>query len=803
VAAIVQVPGWILDVEQVPIGTALLLPAAVGDTVLVVQDAVEFSEYGGFLNLNGLTLRYVSADLDEETLTLFEPLTVGAEAEDDVYLWDDTNDRIAAQFAVTCEFENDELGDDDAAPATLHHSLGDRVKTGVRNGRGESCTLQRNETGSSWTVVSVEGVELQIDLGFADPATIPASPRLTDNLAPAVSPTPVLEGGLRMLFASWVEIANNDPVIYDVFTSQTLPVVADSAHFDGSTMATGIALSKPAGTWHMVVQARDDDGLGPVSDPGTAVVETVDLTPLQTDISQLETDLTQLDTDLGTLQGQVTTVQGKFPIVTTDITPGAITTPTMTANTINGDRVTANTLNALKILAGSIATDRMTANTIQGDRIAANTLNADRVLAGSVTTDRMTANTINGDRILANTLHADKIIANTISANHIAADAITAKHTITGAMYRTAVTGERIEMSTTNASAIQFFSDHASANPTYPGMIYVDTLAGANGIQMMNIQSGGFTGFSQWFAKMTIDTVQRTSPVRPLARFNFSSDHVFFDDLEDSESYFSVAHTKMYLGKYGANGYGTDASTIVFAGREIEVGDSAVLHLTRTADSNVGTNANYLPAGNAAARPALVIGPYSGQHLRIDNNEIISIASDDGGTAVQGTLFLNPGGTSQATRFESNEGGLFANDQAGTGTVAAQINANGRILRSSSSERVKRNVRTLSSRTEWSVKDRLLRLEPILFQRKPYDDKDPDDQTTYAGFSAEQAAEVGLEPWVQRDSNGGVQGFAYEAWTAALQLIAQQHEQEIRDLTRRLQALEQRGPGAPGTSPRT
>jgi hypothetical protein len=168
-----------------------------------------------------------------------------------------------------------------------------------------------------------------------------------------------------------------------------------------------------------------------------------------TTIPALNTRLTDAEADVASAVADAAAAIAKFPIVTTDITDGAITTPKMTANTINGDRITAGTLNALKIVAGSMTTDRFTANTIDGSVVTTNTLNADRIVAGSITTDRMTANTINGDRINTNTLNADRIVAGSISTDRMTANTINGDRITINTLH-----GDKIIANTITANAL-------------------------------------------------------------------------------------------------------------------------------------------------------------------------------------------------------------------------------------------------------------------------------------------------------------------------------------------------------------
>lgn len=425
------------------------------------------------------------------------------------------------------------------------------------------------------------------------------------------------------------------------------------------------------------------------------------------------------------------------------------------------------------IVDGTIVTNHMTANTISGDRVTANTFDGAKVIANTINGDRVIANTLNGDRVIANTVHGDKIIANTIHADRIAASTIDAilltGRTITGGTFRTAATGERVEInSNTGPNRINFYSDAPDATTENPSMIWVDTTQDPSGSQYFHIMAGSYNHAPSWYPYITMSTIKRydangvATGLIPATAISFNADDLSFQNLDFMNGSFNVSSYSVNLGEASGSVTAVTPGVIRFQSDIAEFSTSTFVHIRRVGDVTTTAN-NY---------PSLMIGERTSGHLRLDNNEIVSMSND----TTQGTLNLNTGGTSVANRIDAAD--VFVTGQTGTGTVAANINANGRILRASSSKKFKKNVKALKYDPQL-----LLSLEPKEFQRIKDKLNDYDDPTIYAGFIAEEAEALGLSHWLTHDGAGNVEGFAYEAWVAALQIV-------VRDLNDRVLTLE-------------
>jgi hypothetical protein len=221
--------------------------------------------------------------------------------------------------------------------------------------------------------------------------------------------------------------------------------------------------------------------------------------------------------------------------------------------------------------------------------------------------------------------------------------------------------------------------------------------------------------------------------------------------------------------------------------------DRLVLQSTRDANSNAGN------------QPALMVGDPNGNHLRIDGNEIISMAGDTG----QNPLGLNPGNRVNITTLgmsgdiigqvrtgydirtninNATGGGLFDEAYATSGTTTAQYNTNGRVIKSSSSKRYKENIEPLTLDMAKTVLD----IDSVTYEWK---DKEQYGYGRFPGVIAEQAHEVGAMPWVNyrndldEDGNMVPDGFRYGEVTVAHNMLIKELYAEIEALKAEVRKL--------------
>lgn len=150
--------GYVHDVRLVTLGSFLDGDHLTGSTQLKIMDAADFNEEGGSLILDGVTLSYLSADMEADTLTLASPLAADFESAVPLYISPLTYEK---QAVVVLD------GYDEALTAVVPHSLYDRLTDGIREDfMRESVTIELEN--NTWLVKNVYGKEPVIDGSYLE-----------------------------------------------------------------------------------------------------------------------------------------------------------------------------------------------------------------------------------------------------------------------------------------------------------------------------------------------------------------------------------------------------------------------------------------------------------------------------------------------------------------------------------------------------------------------------------------------------------------------------------------------------------
>lgn len=248
--------GRIVLVEERPFGSELTAAVVATDTVLLVEDATDFDD-SGTLQVGDEVVAYTLTDEDGGELTLATPLADGHAAEDPVYIYPLTLERVA-WLRVTEE--------DEELEARVPHSLYDRVAEGIRDdGEGES--VEADYIGDELVLVDVLGKPPVIDGSYLSPGTVPGE-AITDGDPPATSPTPTALGGVTFFALTWTAVVNNDPVEYEVHVSDEDDFTPDTSTHYGTVRGTIMFVKTQADltpfaydtTYYFKIVAADDDG---------------------------------------------------------------------------------------------------------------------------------------------------------------------------------------------------------------------------------------------------------------------------------------------------------------------------------------------------------------------------------------------------------------------------------------------------------------------------------------------------------------------------------------------------------------
>lgn len=165
----------------------------------------------------------------------------------------------------------------------------------------------------------------------------------------------------------------------------------------------------------------------------------------------------------------------------------------------------------------------------------------------------------------------------------------------------------------------------------------------------------------------------------------------------------------------------------------------------------------------------------------------LKVGNAGGGGTLHNGSFSVLGGNIRAPGITSTTF-LQAENHAGGGTTGASINNNGTIIRTSSSERYKQDIESLS--VDY---DDLLSLEPKRFRLKDEAAEDADARY-YAGFIAEEIDQTSLKDFVayknMEDGTVVPDGVYYGELTAALLEAIKHQDTLIKSLTERISVLE-------------
>lgn len=201
--------GRVLEVSIQPSGGEVATFAASGSTSIELEDAYDFEESGGTLEINGQTVAYTGWDDDDtDTVWLSAPLAADANPGDAVYVIP----RGESKWAMI-----DMEDDDEGVQALIPFALSDRFDDGIRDPDEQESVMVSDDSGR-WEVVAADDEIPLIHARYIDTSELPGG---TDGNPPAMSPQPNVIGGIGAFFLRWTPPANNDPMRFEVHVSDT------------------------------------------------------------------------------------------------------------------------------------------------------------------------------------------------------------------------------------------------------------------------------------------------------------------------------------------------------------------------------------------------------------------------------------------------------------------------------------------------------------------------------------------------------------------------------------------------------
>lgn len=122
-------------------------------------------------------------------------------------------------------------------------------------------------------------------------------------------------------------------------------------------------------------------------------------------------------------------------------------------NKISGDMIAANSITAESGVIQSLDIGKATVGVLNPDRVAAGSITAAKLAAGTITADSGVVGSLSANVLTTGVLDAARVNADTLRGKTLDAGIITGG-TITGSVFRTAASGDRVEIDTANGVRI-------------------------------------------------------------------------------------------------------------------------------------------------------------------------------------------------------------------------------------------------------------------------------------------------------------------------------------------------------------
>lgn len=416
-------------------------------------------------------------------------------------------------------------------------------------------------------------------------------------------------------------------------------------------------------------------------------------------------------------------------------------------------------------------------------------------------------------KIAADAVTASKIAANSITAGKINAGAIDGM-VITGATIRTAPSGGRIEM---NSSEFSMYDGSATKQLSItPGAVWMTTLD----LRTINVGRGMTALDGSKIVTFSSAAVPAISSMVP----GIGAGKMLLVESMQYDPVLAAGRIEMYILNSGAVLGGTNAY-LLFGNRRgdgtaryLGTGglnvDNAPQIVARSQGLLVGENVNEISFQVKGDGPAYVGGttyPTNGSGIisfqraastwtpATTSKPRITMAAGEMQIYVTGaagfrvdssvSAVAEQAGSNPTTVFIANTNGCYLGHDTTTNAANTNIGTNGNVFRSTSARKYKTDIQDLDLDPR-----AVLGLRPRTWVDKLQLSKDPDNAPRIPGFVAEEVEEVGLGIFVTYHGDE-VEGLSYDRISAAHHLVIKDHDARLALLeaeNRELRALIER-----------